>query len=98
MRLLKSLTLGGILVAALASALGVLSPGEILGDLLGAGQKARDNGFLLWGLALGYALAVVNRVPWLDLPRRGVDWIRSQGYLFVWTACGVAFGAFLVFY
>ncbi len=98
MRILKPILLGAVLVAALANMLGLASPAEIAAGFLGNGPQGRENGILLWGMALGYALAVVNRVPWLDLPRQAVEWLRLRRYLFAWLVCGMACGAFLVLY
>jgi len=90
--------IAAVLVAAVASSLGLFAPAEFLAAHFGTDAAAREMGFLVWGVALGYALGVINRVPWLELPRRAIEWYRARRYVFGWMACGMACGAFLVLY
>lgn len=37
-----------------------------------------DHTSLLIGMAAGWALAMVGRVPWLELPQRAISWLLAN--------------------
>jgi hypothetical protein len=91
------LLLAGILAVVLSgsgaripSTLPSLEPGRSGGSL--------DHTSLLIGLAAGWLLAVIGRVPWLELPQRAIAWLfRNERNIFR-AGMAAAFLAVLILY
>lgn len=60
-------------------------------------EKLDIQSFLVGGVA-GLAMAQVLRVPWRELPRRGLAWVLGNGASFRWMGYGGAFIAVLLLY
>lgn len=103
------LLIAGVLAVALTGsdlgqpgALGL--PGRGAGEIAGTATGGSTGGFgldhisLLIGMAAGWALATMGRIPWLELPQRTIAWLfKNERNIFRFGMAGL-FLAVLVFY
>jgi hypothetical protein len=50
------------------------------------------------GMMLGFVMANLMRVSWMDFPRAAIHWLRCQRRRFSWFMLACLFGAVLLFY
>ena len=99
-RLLDFLSFIALAILA-AGALGVAGIGPLARQsqaTFGNEPFSLDYRSLIMGTVLGVILSSVGRLPWVDLPRRAVNWIYSNERRLIRCGYAAAFLAVLLFY
>lgn len=94
---LSKLIFGMALVAAVAMAMGGLEAHQSQIAALAADPKL-DVTSLAMGLVLGVGIAMLARIPWLEMPKQLVRWLQVNGATFHRLAWAALFIGILLFY